>query len=286
MSCDNRCLPFASDNGTIVPMKDRYNEGDVVQMFCSQGFDVTGDQAIVCGSTGSWLGQIPRCSPIDQRGCLPFTRATDDGTIVPVKDMYNEGDVVQLFCRQGFDVIGDQAIVCGSTGSWLGQIPRCSPIDQGGCLPLTTPTDEGTVIPMKDRYNEGDVVQMFCRQGFDVTGDQAIVCGSSGSWQGQIPRCSPSDQGDQWTLIIGIAAGGVFLFFILVIVIVVSCRRGRKTDHPIVFAPSPDKSEAEDALTPRPDTRNDISLDNMGYASLGADVAQPTTYETLPETST
>ncbi|XP_072018480.1 scavenger receptor cysteine-rich domain-containing protein DMBT1-like [Amphiura filiformis] len=56
----------------------------------------------------------------------------------------------------------------------------------GGCLPFTIPTDEGTIVPMKDRYNEGDIVQLFCSQGFDVIGDQAITCGSSGSWLGQI----------------------------------------------------------------------------------------------------
>ena len=39
-------------------------EGDIVEYFCSTGFDLEGDQERKCQSNGLWTGQLPICRQI------------------------------------------------------------------------------------------------------------------------------------------------------------------------------------------------------------------------------
>lgn len=36
-------------------------QGDIVRYFCSQGFQLEGDQQRVCQRNGQWSGQLPIC---------------------------------------------------------------------------------------------------------------------------------------------------------------------------------------------------------------------------------
>ena len=57
-------------------------------------------------------------------GCIPFEKPVD-GILIPDKETYNIGDSVTVYCRNGFDLIGDETLACLNTGSWLGEIPTC-----------------------------------------------------------------------------------------------------------------------------------------------------------------
>ena len=61
-------------------------------------------------------------------GCLPFKKPTD-GRVFPDQETYNIGDSVTVYCRNGFDLIGDETLGCLSTGLWLGEIPTCKPTE-------------------------------------------------------------------------------------------------------------------------------------------------------------
>ena len=64
------------------------------------------------------------------QGCPSF-EIPQNGRLDPTKDWYDPGDIVTLFCDQGFDVVGDAAVVCSSAQTWHGEIPKCSSNTQG-----------------------------------------------------------------------------------------------------------------------------------------------------------
>ncbi|XP_072019681.1 uncharacterized protein [Amphiura filiformis] len=71
--------------------------------------------------------------------CPSFAK-TDDGIVSPDKDWYDGGDIVTIYCSQGYHVVGDGKLVCTNSGSWHGQAPKCLPINQGDIPDGSTPT--------------------------------------------------------------------------------------------------------------------------------------------------
>ncbi|XP_072047500.1 uncharacterized protein [Amphiura filiformis] len=80
-------------------------------------------------------------------GCLPaMIIHSDEGSVVPAKNVYAYGDVITVYCREGFHRIGDEQLSCLNTGSWLGEIPKCFTDDQKGT----------TVTELPDSYTPPD----------------------------------------------------------------------------------------------------------------------------------
>ncbi|XP_072043888.1 uncharacterized protein [Amphiura filiformis] len=78
-------------------------------------------------------GDTSTASNVMPSGCLPIMSIySDEGTIAPAKNLYEYGDVITVFCRKGLHHIGDDQLVCLNTGSWLGEIPRCSTDNEEG----------------------------------------------------------------------------------------------------------------------------------------------------------
>ncbi|XP_072017558.1 CUB and sushi domain-containing protein 3-like [Amphiura filiformis] len=102
------CLPFpVPANAVIDLVKGIYAFGDVITVYCRHGFALTGDERLICSNTGVWHGDIPRCSAENQRGCLAFPEP-ENAVIDLVKDLYAFGDVINVYCRQGFALTGDE----------------------------------------------------------------------------------------------------------------------------------------------------------------------------------
>ncbi|XP_072018874.1 uncharacterized protein [Amphiura filiformis] len=101
----------------------------------------------------AWKGHISmRFELVGCEGssCFPFNQPTD-GAVSPEKDLYNGGDIVTVYCRQGVHIIGDEMLICSSSGSWYGQTPRCSPaVTEGGDIstnaPAVPPDNTTTII--------------------------------------------------------------------------------------------------------------------------------------------
>ncbi|XP_072024359.1 scavenger receptor cysteine-rich domain-containing protein DMBT1-like [Amphiura filiformis] len=255
----------------------------------------------------------------ETRGCLPFTKPIDDSTLFPMKDWYDEGDMVLIICSQGFNLIGDQVVICGSTSSWQGQIPKCSPSQQGGVV-IHDIVCEGMTFYFECASGQTISTQsaLYGRQSSDVCTDQpfdTVNCAAADSLAVVQQRCDgrqtcdiPSSDNifgdpcygtykyleiqytcqemttstteetpDRWNLIVGISAGGVFLFFVLAIVIVVVRKRGNRTD----LRP-PQNPAVEDNARLRP---NEVPLSSISYVDMAANIPRHS-YENVPETST
>ena len=58
-------------------------------------------------------------------GCPKFMRPAN-GLLDPDEDVYSIGQIVTVYCRQGYNLIGDETLVCTNAGDWHGIIPTCS----------------------------------------------------------------------------------------------------------------------------------------------------------------
>ena len=58
-----------------------------------------------------------------------------------------------------------------------------------GCPSIVKPNG-GAVIPDKDYYEFGESITVFCRQDYDLIGDETLICLRSGLWSQETPTCS------------------------------------------------------------------------------------------------
>ncbi|XP_072046670.1 uncharacterized protein [Amphiura filiformis] len=138
---------------------------------------------------------------------------------------------------------------------------------------------EGSVVPAKNVYAYGDAITVYCREGYHRIGDEQLSCLNTGSWLGEIPKCSTDDQkDDSSTIIIAVGVGvavGVVAIAIILVAIVVYCKRKGKPEQPISGYSTHIRPHVQDPNNPvedqYDDTVNEIHLDNMGYATIGAD---------------
>ncbi|XP_072046776.1 uncharacterized protein [Amphiura filiformis] len=108
----------------------------------------------------------------DSSGCPPIDRP-QDGSVDPVKSLYEPGDVITVYCRQEFQLIGDETLFCSSTGSWLGQSPSCSTMSTMSSMSImSTMSTISTVSTMSTEILKGisvtSIVVIAVGVGFGV----------------------------------------------------------------------------------------------------------------------
>ncbi|XP_066453238.1 coagulation factor XIII B chain-like isoform X4 [Eleutherodactylus coqui] len=154
------CKPPQVDNGRVnYPIKPAYNNNDVIQITCNEGFYITNGQS-TCTKDG-WIPK-PTCTAIS---CKP--PQVDNGRVnYPIKPAYNNNDVIQITCNEGFYITNGQS-TCTKDG-WIPK-PTCTAIS---CKPPQV--DNGRVTyPLKPAYNNNDVIQITCNEGFYITNGQS-----------------------------------------------------------------------------------------------------------------
>ena len=58
-------------------------------------------------------------------GCLSITKP-DGGAVIPDKDFYDFGESITVVCRQDYNLIGDETLICLRPGLWSKETPTCS----------------------------------------------------------------------------------------------------------------------------------------------------------------
>ncbi|XP_072037015.1 uncharacterized protein [Amphiura filiformis] len=156
-----------------------------------------------------------------------------------------------------------------------------------GCLPLMIiHSDKGSIVPAKNVYAYGDVITVYCREGFHRIGDEQLFCSNTGTWLGEIPKCSTDDQRDDSSMIIiavgvGVAVGVVTIVIILV-AIVVYCKRKRRPAYSNYIPPN-GQDPTNLVEEQYDDTEIEIPLDDMIYDTIGDDGYMPLDEERKPE---
>ncbi|XP_045179635.2 deleted in malignant brain tumors 1 protein-like [Mercenaria mercenaria] len=121
------CADPTPENGQLVEI-DGTDFGSVAKIECNTGYELLGDNIITCQDGGIWSDN-PKCKIRDcgQPTPLPENAFWDDseGTA------YNT--TIKFVCKDGFLLVGEESIVCRSTGVWSSHPPVCvEKVDIGG----------------------------------------------------------------------------------------------------------------------------------------------------------
>ncbi|XP_072046740.1 uncharacterized protein [Amphiura filiformis] len=217
-----------------------------------------------------------------------------------VVKLYDIGDTINFRCLGVTNLLGDAQITCQTDGGWSGAVRRCQDIVESfptqpqtptyiditatltspgngieGCLPIISiHSDEGFISPVRKIYAYGDVITVYCKRELDLIGDEQLICLNTGSWLGEIPRCSTQDSSTPITTAVGVGVGIVVI--VALVASVIYCKRKNKTKqgHSADSTPTPPTGQYAGntvVVTETHDAGTEIPLDNMGYESLGAD---------------
>jgi CUB/sushi domain-containing protein len=118
------------------------------------------------------------------------------------------GSILTFTCLFGYQLESSAEVQCSHEGFWIGQIPKCVPIQCG-----TPPEiDHATVqLSRPDNDRVGSVASYVYQSGFEHFGPAELKCTESGTWldrnkQATLPVCMPVDCGSPPT----VDNGGVY----------------------------------------------------------------------------
>ncbi|XP_052796583.1 sushi, von Willebrand factor type A, EGF and pentraxin domain-containing protein 1-like isoform X2 [Mya arenaria] len=150
---------------------------------CNEGFDMIGEDIIICTANKLWSGFVPECAIKD---CGNISNP-DNGTI-----LYNGTTFLSpalFFCDDGFLLNGTNSMVCTANGTWNDSFPNCVIKD---CGQLHDP-EHGTVYLTGTFYLSDATFE--CEKGYQIVGEASAICGNLGLWQPESPVCQIRDCG-------------------------------------------------------------------------------------------
>ncbi|XP_052784464.1 sushi, von Willebrand factor type A, EGF and pentraxin domain-containing protein 1-like isoform X2 [Mya arenaria] len=182
-SCETiTCNPFMpqknmrtqnDSNGEIYPFNS------VIQVECDEGYQfTTNDTTLTCDLTGNWT-VLPECEKI-----MCTIQNVSNGRPNPDKVMFLIGELYNLTCDEGYDLLDESNVTCDENGMWNKQL-SCEPVNCTGDISL----ENGTFSPSKLFYSYGNEVSINCNEGFKVEGSSEIQCLANGSWS-HLPSCT------------------------------------------------------------------------------------------------
>lgn len=94
------------------------------------------------------------------------------------------GSEASFSCSYPYKLEHDRGVDCGKDGQWIGSVPSClRPTCSGP--PVSTPN--ALLNPTECKETDvpvGTRCTMSCKSGYKMRGYEELVCGASGTWQG------------------------------------------------------------------------------------------------------
>ncbi|KAK1327965.1 hypothetical protein QTO34_012387 [Cnephaeus nilssonii] len=177
------CTPLRSiENGYFQPVKQTYEEGDVVQFFCHEKYYLSGPDLIQCYEFG-WYPEIPVCQGTRTR--CPPPPLPPDAKFKANSPNYQDGDVIYIECQLSFRLRGLELMRCVN-GKWTDP-PKCLEETHKIACDQPPEVENGEANDTSDTYYSGDRVTYSCHIGFDLRGSKEITC-ERGMWTSP-PEC-------------------------------------------------------------------------------------------------
>ncbi|MGH0158069.1 UNVERIFIED_CONTAM: hypothetical protein FKN15_073952, partial [Acipenser sinensis] len=136
----------------------------------------------------------------------------------------NPGSRVELFCDNGYYLVGDREQHCNNQGKWRDPLPQCENVDECAlgsdcdehsncyntdgsytctCIPPYYGDGKNCTEPIKCKdpgppefghadgsvYMVGSEVIFSCEEGYQLIGTAQITCSETGTWSDLIPYC-------------------------------------------------------------------------------------------------
>ncbi|XP_045205733.2 CUB and sushi domain-containing protein 3-like [Mercenaria mercenaria] len=172
----------APEDGDIKGTTSTYQS--IVTFSCSEGFDLSGDEKLVCTADGKWNGSTPVCR-IKDCGSLPELQ---NGKIVFNKTTF--GSEANYICDVGYSYMGDFTRICRSNATWSETEPLCQIKD---CKVPSIPSNGEIYF---DNTTYGSVIYYLCDVGYNMKGENVSVCTENGQWNNTETKCVIKDCGN------------------------------------------------------------------------------------------
>ncbi|KAM4536515.1 sushi, von Willebrand factor type A, EGF and pentraxin domain-containing protein 1 [Odontesthes bonariensis] len=183
VSCDSvECgKPLPLLNGVIEG--DSYSYGDFVLYSCLPGFYMKGDSVQTCQGDKTWSGTQPVCVASSAHPCGP-------PPTVKNAQLRTTGGTpphsVGYLCGAGLQLVGPDTLTCLANGTWSPPAPTCEVA--GGC---ESPQQLLHGKVQEHHLNTGRALEFQCDKGYNLVGDQLVVCMGSNTWSSTFPTCQP-----------------------------------------------------------------------------------------------
>lgn len=170
------------ENGYFYPIKQTYEEGDVVQFFCHENYYLSGSDLIQCYNFG-WYPESPICE--GRRNRCPPPPLPLNSKIQTYSTTYRHGEIVRIECDLNFEIQGSEEIRC-ENGVWT-QPPQC--VEEKEKIACEEPplVRNGAANLYAKNYYSGDKVTYECDRGYHLRGSKEITC-KRGKWT-LAPEC-------------------------------------------------------------------------------------------------
>ncbi|XP_019493534.1 PREDICTED: coagulation factor XIII B chain [Hipposideros armiger] len=178
------CLAPELYHGNYSTTQRTFNVKGKVRYECAPGYYTAGGQKteeVECHTYG-WT-VTPKCTKLK---CSSL-RLIENGYFHPVKQTYEEGDVVQFFCHENYYLSGADLIQCYNFG-WYPESPVCEG-RRNRCPPPPLPLNS-KIQTYSTTYRHGETVRIECELNFEIQGPEEIRC-DNGKWTDP-PKCTES----------------------------------------------------------------------------------------------
>ncbi|XP_023569978.1 membrane cofactor protein-like [Octodon degus] len=182
-------IPVDPLNGQVNFLNGSYEFGTEIQFVCNRGFNLIGNEILVCELSGSgvqWSSEAPVCEKVL---CQPPPDIANGGYLSK-KDVFEFLEVVTYSCDHNpggdqFSLIGESSLHCMGRNVWSGSPPECKVVR---CLHPVVPNGR-QMSGFRAKHFYGATVTFECREGFFLHGDSMVVCEADSTWQPPLPRC-------------------------------------------------------------------------------------------------
>nr|XP_034369462.1 coagulation factor XIII B chain [Arvicanthis niloticus] len=164
------------ENGYFHPVKQTYEEGDVVQFFCHKNYYLSGSDLIQCYNFG-WYPESPICE--GRRNRCPPPPVPLNSKIQPQSTTYRHGETVHIECELNFVIQGSGELLC-ENGKWT-EPPKCIEAKEKIACEQPPSVENSIAHPHSETYYSGDTVTYKCGGGYSLRGSSTITC-NHGRW--------------------------------------------------------------------------------------------------------
>ncbi|XP_072444220.1 sushi, von Willebrand factor type A, EGF and pentraxin domain-containing protein 1 isoform X5 [Chiloscyllium punctatum] len=179
-----QCIPVRCGEPPVIELGHvsghNYSFGAIVAYTCNTGFYVKGNKKRMCQASGEWSGQLPSCQRVS---CGDPPRIANGN--VEIKNGTLFQSEVRYYCDHGYQLVGNPIRTCQGNRHWYSESsPSCALVNCGH-----PPSLEHGHFKGSDSHL-GSQVELYCEEGYAVSGDPVLTCGDDGKWGGnRMPEC-------------------------------------------------------------------------------------------------
>ncbi|XP_071984825.1 L-selectin-like isoform X2 [Engystomops pustulosus] len=185
---------------------------------CFDGFVLNGTHEIQCLQSGNWNSSVPYCTAVKcdvlsppQHGLLTCSHPWAKNSL---------GSTCEISCSIGWNIRGSNKTECSSSGQWTEDIPECEAIT---CEAFSIPLHGSFICNHTWAENSyGSTCEFICSEGWTLKGSKVTMCGSTGIWTKNIPKCEAQGYQEDHTKaisVIGLATAISALFLAMVFLV-------------------------------------------------------------------